>query len=137
MAMISDIILPTFSVYMNLMMRLSFLQHQQTEHQAVMEVAKAKLLLQQKKRMDLEDKRIAKLRKGLSQTYIDSDEESDATWHLTPQQMERVAIAIGRGSEGECLSERYRIRVSRGDLRTLIGSVWLNDEVTVMRAVAG
>lgn len=88
-----------------------------------------KLLLHQKKRMNLEDERLAKLRKGLSQTYIDSDDENDSKWLLTQQQMERVAMAINRGSTGECLSEKYRIRVTRGDLRTLTGSVWLNDEV--------
>lgn len=79
--------------------------------------------------MNLEDEIIAKLRKGFSRTYIDSDDENESTWLLTSQQMERVVMAISRGSEGECLSERYRIRVTRGDLRTLTGSVWLNDEV--------
>lgn len=98
----------------------------------VMEVAKAKLMLHQKKRMDWEDERIANLRKGVSQTYIDSDDECEPNWHLTSQQMKRVTIAMSRGSEGECLSERYRIRVTRGDLRTLTGTVWLNDEVIVV-----
>ena len=94
-----------------------------------MKAAKAKLLLHQKKRMGVEDERLAKLRKGLAQTYIDSDDEESSKWLLTAQQMERVAMAIARGNAGECLSERYRIRVTRGDIRTLTGSVWLNDEV--------
>ena len=96
----------------------------------MMEIAKTKLLLHQKKRMDLEDQRIEKLRKNLHHTYIDSDDdEPESLWTLTTQQMERVTMAISRGTKGECLSERYRIRVTRDDLLTLTGSVWLNDEV--------
>ena len=105
------------------------LQDSQADCQAIMQVAKTKLLLYQRKRMDLEDERVAKLREGLSQTYIDSDDESGSGWSLTPQQMERVATALRRGSEGECLSERYRIRITRADLHTLTGLMWLNDEV--------
>lgn len=93
----------------------------------MMEIAKTKLRLHQKKRMDLEDQRIEKLRKNLHHTYI--DDESESAWPLTTQQMERVTMAISRGTKGECLSERYRIRVTRDDLLTLTGSVWLNDEV--------
>lgn len=95
----------------------------------MVDVAKTKLLRCQKKRMEVEDERMAQLRMDLSCTYIDSDDESESVWPLAPQQMDRVTMAINRGSEGECLSERYRIRVTRGDLRTLTRTVWLNDEV--------
>ena len=81
--------------------------------------------------MDIEDERMAKLRKGLSHTYIDSDDKSEPLWPLNAQQLERVTVAISRGSEGECLSERYRIRITRADLCTLTGLVWLNDEVSI------
>lgn len=99
-----------------------------------MQVARTKLQLSQKQRMDLEDQRVAKLRSGLSHIYLDSDEdeedeEEQTSWTLTSQQMDRVTEAVGRGDVQECLSERYRIRISRGDLRTLTGLVWLNDEV--------
>ena len=96
-----------------------------------MKAAQAKLLLHQKKRMEAEDERLVRLREGLSQTYIDSDDEDEAgsKWVLSAQQMERVATAMSRGNAGECLSERYRIRVTRADLRTLTGLEWLNDEV--------
>lgn len=97
-----------------------------------MEIAKAKLQLSKKQRIDLEDQRVARLRQGFSHIYLDSDEEEEeikTTWILTNQQMEKVAEAIGHGPKEECLSERYRIRISRGDLRTLTGLVWLNDEV--------
>lgn len=100
-----------------------------------MQVAKTKLQLSRKQRMELEDKRIAKLRSGLSRIDLDSDDEdeepSDFKWVLDAQQMERVTMAIKGGNDNECLSERYRIRVSRGDLHTLTGLVWLNDEVNV------
>ena len=33
------------------------------------------------------------------------------------------------GPSSECLSQKYNIRVTRGDLATLIGLQWLNDEV--------
>lgn len=108
------------------------MQHLQAENQTIMEVARAKLQLTQKQRIELEDKRVAKLRTGLSHIYLDSDEEDieeESSWTLTSQQMERVTEAIRWGDDQECISERYRIRVSRGDLKTLTGLVWLNDEV--------
>ncbi len=109
-----------------------FFKHSLAEHQAMMDAAKAKLKLQQQKRMEQEDRIVSQLRRGLAQTYVDSDVECDdnSSWSLSAQQQERVTMAISRGSEGECLSERYRIRVTRGDLRTLTGLMWLNDEVS-------
>ena len=98
----------------------------------MMEAVKAKLKLQRQKRMEQEDKIVADLRRGLAHTYVDSDDEDeDSSWCLSAQQQARVTMAITRGSEGECLSERYRIRVTRGDLHTLTGSMWLNDEVSI------
>ena len=96
-----------------------------------MQVAQTKLQLSQKQRMELEDKRVAQIRSGLSHVYLDSDEEAEVEpqWSLTTEQMDIVQTAVGRGNPQECLSERYRIRISRADLRTLTGLVWLNDEV--------
>lgn len=98
----------------------------------MMEAAKAKLKLHQQKRMEQEDKIVEQLRRGLAHTYVDSEdeEEEDESWCLSSEQQTRVSMAISRGSQGECLSERYRIRVTRADLRTLTGSTWLNDEVS-------
>ena len=102
-------------------------QHLQEEHQVVVEIAKTKLQLFQKERMAMEDVRVAKLRNALAHTCL--EHEAPSTWDLTQEQMKRVHIAISSGSDQECLSERYRIRITRGDLRTLTGLVWLNDEV--------
>lgn len=98
----------------------------------IVEVVKTKLRLHQKQRVELEDKRVAKLRNSLAQVNLDSDDEDESTWVLTAQQMERVTMTLCRGSGSECVSERYRIRVTRNDLRTLTGLVWLNDEVIYM-----
>ena len=95
----------------------------------MMQAAIAKLKIQQQKRIEHEDRVVAELRKGLTHACIDSEDE-DISWSLSTQHQQRVTMALSRGSEGECLSERYSIRVTRGDLRTLTSSMWLNDEVT-------
>jgi predicted RNA-binding protein with PUA domain len=71
-----------------------------------MKVAKAKLLLHQKKWMEAEDERLVRLREGLSQTYINSDDEDEdgSKWVLSTQQNEMVATGISRGN----VTEGYR-----------------------------
>ncbi len=97
----------------------------------VVEVARTKLHLRQKERMAIEDVRITKLRDSLSNTHLEHLEEDALSrpWNLSPDQRERVQVVLKRGNEQECVSEKYRIRVTRSDLRTLTGLVWLNDEV--------
>lgn len=108
------------------------LQHLQAERQVVEEVARSKLQLHRKQRAAMEDMRVTRLRDALAETHLEADNAATTqTWLLTTQQMERVTSAISRGSEQECLSERFRIQVTRGDLRTLTGLTWLNDEVGV------
>lgn len=40
-----------------------------------------------------------------------------------------MALAVTGGPVSECLSQKYNIRITRGDLATLVGLQWLNDEV--------
>ena len=44
----------------------------------------------------------------------------------------QVARTLSRGRADDLLSERYRIRITRGDIVTLSGLQWLNDEVGVV-----
>lgn len=94
----------------------------------MVEIARTKLQLQQKERLAMEDIRMTRLQSALAHSHLDVDETP--SWSLSSEKMERVQAVISRGNELECLSERYRIRISRGDLRTLTGLVWLNDEVS-------
>ncbi|KAJ8677928.1 hypothetical protein QAD02_013715 [Eretmocerus hayati] len=48
---------------------------------------------------------------------------------LSPDMMRLVQHALANGYEDEILSEKYGLRITRKDIRTLAGLNWLNDEV--------
>lgn len=77
--------------------------------------------------MAVEDVLVGRLRRSQSESHLDHDQIP--AWVLSPEQMEKVATAISGSRQGECLSERYRIRITGSDLHTLTWNVWLNDEV--------
>jgi hypothetical protein len=51
---------------------------------------------------------------------------------LTDGMQREISRALEGGPAGEVLSEGFRLKITRGDIATLRGLNWLNDEVRLV-----
>lgn len=62
-------------------------------------------------------------------TIEGDEEEEDEFPELTQEDKKFVQFATLGGSQQEVIVEKFNLRITRGDLQTIIGDSWLNDEV--------
>jgi sentrin-specific protease 1 len=43
--------------------------------------------------------------------------------------------ALSRGSPGQVLVDKFRLQITKGDIATLAGLNWLNDEVCIIKTL--
>ena len=90
-------------------------------------MANTKLALCQRQRQAAEEHLVGRLRDQLQETHL--QELSHPPWDLEDSELDEVGVALTVRDGGQCLVERYRIRICRNDLSTLEPTAWLNDEV--------